>query len=171
MRLSDEARLRNAVVRISIAWSGLAQDHSNEAMTKMTMTMTMQTYASNEAPAIGYADREIRARRMPRFETIEHDEGVVATRSSTGLQVRLPKPESADHELRMIAVLWDLWIAGRIDGCDEEVRWTVRLLDYDELTVPLIAILSAIDAELGRTGHTLLVIGRPAKPATAIAQT
>ncbi len=98
---------------------------------------------------------------FPRFETVYHDEGVVATRSSTGLQVRLPSPLSADHQLRVISVLWGLWCASRVEGCDEEVRWTVQVSNREELALPLVVTLSAIDVELRRTGHKLLLIGVP----------
>jgi hypothetical protein len=93
------------------------------------------------------------------FETIEQDDGVLVTRSSRGLHVHLPTPETRDHELRVVAVLWRLWCVARIEGGDEEVRWTIRFSDHTEQTGPLINMLSAIDAELRRTGHRLIVMG------------
>ena len=101
----------------------------------------------------------MRARNPLRNEIIYHDEGVVATRSAGGFLICLPRPISPNHQLGIVAVLWDVWTAARNDVCGADVEWTIIVSELDELTLPLIATMSAIDAELRQAGRELLVVG------------
>lgn len=92
-------------------------------------------------------------------ETIYHDEGVVETRSAGALLIRLPRPISVNHQLGIIAVLWEMSLAVRNDVSGEKMEWTINVSDLDELTLPLIAILSALDVDLHQAGRKFEVVG------------
>ena len=88
-----------------------------------------------------------------------NEDGVTITRSSVGLSVCLPRPVSTSHELRIVAVLWEAWITARNDVCVGNMKWTIDVRQLDEITLPLIAIMSAIDADLTQAGRKPLVVG------------
>ena len=71
----------------------------------------------------------------------------------------MPHPISANHQLSIVAALWDVWTAARNDVCGADMEWTIDVSDLDELTLPLIAVMSAIDADLRQAGRKLFVVG------------
>jgi hypothetical protein len=91
-------------------------------------------------------------------EIAYYDEGVVATRSADRYIISLPTPVSAHHQLSIISVLWRVWKSTRNAVHLRDLQWTVHIPDTDELTIPLTAVLSVIDFDLGRTGHTLAIV-------------
>lgn len=94
--------------------------------------------------------------------TTTFDEGVVVTRSAAGMTIRLPHPRSAQHQLGVIAVVWDVL------NSTHRVDWTVNIAELDEMTLPLIAVMGAIDTHLGRSGKRLFVAGRSHAPSFAV---
>ena len=94
-------------------------------------------------------------------EITYHEAGVLATRSTTGYCISLPRPNSTNHQLSIVASLWDAWAGTRNDASDPNMVWTINVAKLEELPPPIIAVLSAIDAELSQEGHMLFVIGSP----------
>ena len=110
------------------------------------------------------------AMSLARTATVHHDEGVVTRRSTDGCCVCLPRPVTANHELGILAVLWNVWTAARSDTRGADVEWTVDVCEFDKPTLPLVAILSAIDADLRQAGRKLLVVRGPHMPSLAISE-
>jgi hypothetical protein len=96
------------------------------------------------------------------------DEGVVATQSAAGFSVCLPRPESARHQLRIVAVLWEVWKATRIEVCRTQAAITLDISALVELPLPLIAVVSAIDGDLGQSGRKLVVVAGHYSDSSAI---
>jgi hypothetical protein len=94
--------------------------------------------------------------------TTSFDEGVVVTRSVAGITVRLPRPRSAHHQLCVIAVVWEMLKSAR------HVDWTLNISELEEITLPLIAVMCAIDTNLGYAGKRLFVVGGSHTPSFAI---
>jgi len=111
------------------------------------------------------------ATSCPAAETTCRDEGVVTTQSTSGFCVCLPRPTSAHHELGIAAVLWDVWMADREDDGGEDTQWIIDVCRFDELKLPLMAIISAIDDELSQAGRSLSVLGSAHRRSLAIATT
>ncbi len=103
----------------------------------------------------------MRSGNPSKIETIYHDDGVEATRSAAGFFISVPRPISANHQLGIVAALWEVWTAARNDVCGADLEWTIDVSDLDELTLPLSAVMSAIDADLRSVGSELLVVGDP----------
>ena len=108
------------------------------------------------------------ARGFSKTVTTTHDEGVVVTRSSAELLIRLPLPQSLGHQLGVIAVVWEMWKSAESDIVGSDTEWTVNISQLDEITFPLIAVMSAIDAGLCRSGKTLLVVGGSHTPSSEV---
>lgn len=104
---------------------------------------------------------------LAKTDTAYLDEGVVVTRSADGTTVRLPHLRSAHHQLGVIAILWEVWISAQKEDQDPSREWTVNISDLGEMTLPLIAVMSAIDADLGCAGTRLFVVGSSRTPSLA----
>ena len=104
------------------------------------------------------ARRNMSAMNRAKSEIIYHDEGVLATRSAAGFFVHLSRPIAACHQLRIVAALWEVWLASRSEVRGADVEWTIDLSGFGELPLPLIAVISAMDADLRQDGHKPLVV-------------
>jgi len=91
-------------------------------------------------------------------EIVYHEERVTAMRSASGLLIHLPRPNSAQHQLGIIAVLWEICTAALGDADGEEAPQTINIELEDEMSLPMIATISAINAELEQAGHRLSVV-------------
>ncbi len=96
--------------------------------------------------------------------TSSDDEGVIVTRSTAEMLVRLPLPQSLSHQLGVIAVVWELWKSTDGDVRHADTEWTMNISKLDEITLPLLAVMSAIDAGLSRSGRALLIVGASHTP-------
>jgi len=105
-----------------------------------------------------------------RDEIIFHKEGIVATRSASEFVIRLPRAVSADQQLGIIAVLWDICMDARQETCDKNIEYTIKIELEEEPSLPLIVTIYAIGAELEQLGRRLLVVGHQQIQVRAVAE-
>jgi len=91
-------------------------------------------------------------------ESICRDEGMTATRSAAGIRICLPRPVSAHHQVCMVATLWEVWSAARNEVSIDKADWIVDVSAMDDLPLPLVAVLSAIQVDLSRVHRNLLLL-------------
>ena len=115
------------------------------------------------APGTDDASARSRRRWLPRDVSqalpIYNEEGVIASRSKAGFLIFLPRTVSTSQHLCATAALWEVWIASRNDVSDWNANWTIDVSEFDDLPISLIAVISAIEADLIQSGRSLQVVG------------
>ncbi|MFA6243352.1 MAG: hypothetical protein WC655_20605 [Candidatus Hydrogenedentales bacterium] len=101
-------------------------------------------------------------------ESTCRDEGVTATQSGTGIRLSLPRPVSVNHQICIVAILWEVWKAAQNDACGEKSDWIVDTSAMTELPLPLVAILSVIDADLNQVSRNLFIVYASGRPSTEV---
>jgi len=101
--------------------------------------------------------------------SIYREEGVVATRSAVGFCIRVPYPVSSNHQFGIAGALWEIWVTIRNHVVDSGHKCFVDISALDDLPLPLITILSAMDGDLNQVGRKLILLETGAKGSGALA--
>ncbi|MBI5091859.1 MAG: hypothetical protein HZB26_05365 [Candidatus Hydrogenedentes bacterium] len=92
-------------------------------------------------------------------DTIYREEGVVATRSTAGFCIRVPYPVSSHHQFGIAGALWEIWAAIRDQVVDSDHECIVDVSAVENLPLPLIYVLAAMDGDMNQAGRKLISVG------------
>lgn len=92
-------------------------------------------------------------------QTLYRVEDGVVTRCADAWHIRFPRLGSGHHQLAVVWAVWYIWDAAREQILRSNMDCVVDVSGLDDLPLPLISVLSALDQDLRGAGRHLRLAG------------